>query len=126
MSDSAMAHSLFAHVQKIVELQQEVAATRERKDEAARTLRSLEQQTRDLEQQLKNAKQLLNHCIDTAQDPIAAQLSGSFDEAAVAEKNTDFDVINSYYHQIFTQKLSKLNINDLLLPTIQDPTRNKI
>ena len=126
MSDSAMAHSLFAHVQKIVELQQEVAATRERKDEAARTLRSLEQQTRDLEQQLKSAKQLLNHCIDTAQDPIAAQLSGSFDEAAVAEKNTDFDVINSYYHQIFTQKLSKLNINDLLLPTMQDPTRNKI
>lgn len=123
MSDSAMAHSLFAHVQKIVELQQEVAATRERKDEAARTLRSLEQQTRDLEQQLKSAKQLLNHCIDTAQDPIAAQLSGSFDEAAVAEKNTDFDVINSYYHQIFTRKLG---INDLLLPTMQDPTRNKI
>lgn len=125
MSDSAMAHSLFAHVQKIVELQQEVAATRERKDEAARTLRSLEQQTRDLEQQLKSAKQLLNHCIDTAQDPIAAQLSGSFDEAAVAEKNTDFDVLNKYYHQIFDQHFKHLSINDLLLPKSTNVIRNK-
>ncbi len=121
-----MAHSLFAHVQKIVELQQEVAATRERKDEAARTLRSLEQQTKDLEQQLKSAKQLLNHCIDTGEDPIAAQLSGSFEEIAVATKNTDFDVLNKYYHQIFDQHLKHLSVNDLLLPKSTNVIRNKI
>lgn len=125
MSDSAMIHSLFAQVQRIVELQQEIASVRERRDEAAKVHKSLEQQTRDLEQQLKSAKKLLNHCIDTGEDPIAVQLSGSLQEPADVDESLD-SVINSYAHQIFGVKPRHLTMNDLLLPTSTNLTRNKI
>ena len=75
MTDSTLADSISAHILSIMEMNQSLTALELEEQRLNVAVRSVISQRLQVAKEIKEARKLLDYCIDTNSDPVQTQLS---------------------------------------------------
>ncbi len=115
MNNSELAESLTAHLQNMLDLTTELNSLIETENEMHSELTRLGKRKSQLQKDIKDAKKLLDWCIETRSDPTQARLTNTDEELRskmekVGARQTLNEETKSYYDVLTQMGITKRTI----------------